>query len=352
MNKIDIHTHILPAELPSFKDKYGYGGFVVLEHHKPDRARMLKDDGQFFREVESNCFDPAVRLAEMDKLGVNVQVLSTVPVMFSYWAKPEHALDLSRFLNDHVASVVASYPKRFVGLGTLPMQDPELAVRELERCVRDLKLAGVQIGSHIKNWNLSDEELFPVFEAAAELGAAIFVHPWDMMGQDRMPKYWLPWLVGMPAEVSLAICSMVFGGVFEKLPKLRVAFAHGGGAYCMTLGRVEHGFLSRPDLCAVDNSVNPRDYCGRFFVDSLVHDPGALKYVIDVLGENSIALGSDYPFPLGEAHPGSMIESMNDLSDQTKDRLLSGSALAWLNKSAADFFPLCHSEQSEESTAT
>lgn len=337
MNKIDIHTHILPAELPSFKDKYGYGGFVVLEHHKPDRARMLKDDGQFFREIESNCFDPAVRIAEMDKMGVNVQVLSTVPVMFSYWAKPEHALDLSRFLNDHIAGVVAENPKRFVGLGTLPMQDPELAVQELERCVKELKLTGVQIGSHIKNWNLSDKELFPVFEAAADLGAAIFVHPWDMMGQDRMPNYWLPWLVGMPAEVSLAICSMIFGGVLEKLPKLRVAFAHGGGAFCMTLGRIEHGFISRPDLCAVDNSVNPRDYCGRFFVDSLVHDPKALRYVLDVLGEESVALGSDYPFPLGEEVAGTLIQSMKDLSDKTKDRLLSGSALAWLNKSASDF---------------
>ena len=337
MNKIDIHTHILPAELPSFKDKYGYGGFIVLEHHKPDRARMLKDDGQFFREIEANCFDPKVRLQEMDKLGVNVQVLSTVPVMFSYWAKPEHALDMSRFLNDHIAQVVSENPRRFAGLGTLPMQSPDLAVKELERCVKELKLAGVQIGSHIKNWNLSDQELFPVFEAAEALGASIFVHPWDMMGQDRMPKYWLPWLVGMPAEVSLAICSMIFGGVFEKFPKLRVAFAHGGGAFCMTLGRIEHGFLSRPDLCGVDNNINPRQYRGRFFVDSLVHDPGALRYVIDVLGETSVALGSDYPFPLGEAEPGAMIESMPDLMPANKHRLLCESALHWLDKKHSDF---------------
>lgn len=337
MNKIDIHTHILPAELPSFKDKYGYGGFIVLDHHQPDRARMLKDDGQFFREIEANCFDPKVRLAEMNRLGVNVQVLSTVPVMFSYWAKPEHALDMSQFLNNHIAQVVSENPTRFAGLGTLPMQDPQLAVKELERCVKDLKLNGVQIGSHIKNWNLSDPELFPVFEAAQDLGASIFVHPWDMMGQDRMPKYWLPWLVGMPAEVSLAICSMIFGGVFEKLPKLRVAFAHGGGAFCMTLGRIEHGFVSRPDLCAVDNTVNPRDYRGRFWVDSLVHDPGALRYVLDVLGESSVAMGSDYPFPLGEAEPGAMIESMPDLMPAAKHRLLCESALHWLNKKHSDF---------------
>jgi len=148
--------------------------------------------------------------------------------MFSYWAKPEDTLDLSQFLNDHIASVVAQNPTRFTGLGTVPMQSPSLAIKELERCVKELGLSGVQIGSHILDWNLSDENLFPFFQAAEALGTAVFVHPWDMFGQEKMKKYWLPWLVGMPAETSLAICSMIFGGVFERLPKLRVAFAHGG----------------------------------------------------------------------------------------------------------------------------
>ncbi len=173
---------------------------------------MLRDDGKFFREIESNCWDPAQRLEECDAAGVPVQVLSTVPVMFSYWAKPEHGLDLSRFLNDHLAAVVRGSPRRFAGLGTVPMQDVTLAVRELERCVRELGLAGVQIGSHVNGANLGDPALFPVFEAAAELGAAVFVHPWDMLGGARMEKYWLPWLVGMPAEVALAICSLIFCG--------------------------------------------------------------------------------------------------------------------------------------------
>ena len=132
----------------------------------------------------------------------------------------------------------------------------------------------MQIGSHVNDWNLSDPALFAVFAAAAELGAAVFVHPWDMMGEARMQKYWLPWLVGMPAEVSLAICSIIFGGVLERLPTLRVAFAHGGGAFPGTLGRIQHGFEARPDLVAVDNPVPPRDYLGRFWVDSLVHDRG------------------------------------------------------------------------------
>lgn len=319
--KIDLHTHILPERWPDLRARYGYGGFVRLEHHAPCRARMYVDD-QFFREIEDNCWSPQRRIAECDAAGVTVQALSTVPVMFSYWAKPEHGHDLARMLNDHLAEVVQRHPSRFVGLGTLPMQAPNLAVKELERCMRELRLSGVQIGSHVNDWNLSEPALFPVFEAAAELGAAVFVHPWEMMGQEQMKKYWLPWLVGMPAETCRAICSVIFGGVLERLPKLRIGFAHGGGSFPGTIGRIEAGFTSRPDLVAVDNPVNPREYLGRFYVDSLTHDAEALRYLIQLMGAHHVALGSDYPFPLGEARPGAMIEGMSDLSQEVKERLL------------------------------
>jgi aminocarboxymuconate-semialdehyde decarboxylase len=214
------------------------------------------------------------------------------------------------------------------------MQDPDLAVAELERCVGTLGLAGIEIGSHVNGMNLDHPQVFPVFEAARQLGAAVFVHPWEMLGRDRMSKYWLPWLVGMPAETSLSICSMIFGGVFERLPGLRIAFAHGGGAFPATLGRIEHGFRVRPDLVAVENQKNPRDYVGSFFVDSLVHDPDMLRFMIRQLGAERIALGSDYPFPLGEAVPGAMIDAMDDLDPTTRSLLLAGSALEWLGLTA------------------
>lgn len=335
--RIDIHTHILPREIPNWKQQFGYGGFITLDHHMPCKARMLKDDGKFFREVESNCWDGGQRLLECDAAHVDVQVLSTVPVMFSYWAKPADGLAIARFLNDDLAETVKVDPSRFVGLGTLPLQEPKLAVKELERCMRDLKLQGIQIGSHVNEWNLDDPALFPVFQAAEELGAAVFVHPWEMMGEEKMQKYWLPWLVGMPAETSRAICSLIFGGVLERLPKLRIAFAHGGGSFGFTIGRIQHGFDVRPDLCAVENKIPPRDYLGRFYVDSLVHDKEMLRQIVSIFGEDKVVLGSDYPFPLGEDRPGELIESVDAFAESTKRKLLFENAVNWLQVDALRF---------------
>ena len=328
---IDIHTHILPENIPDFGSRYGYRGFIHLDHHKPGCARMMIDD-KFFREVQANSWDPRTRMEECDRQDVHVQVLSTVPVMFSYWAKPADALEVSRFLNDHIAGIVERYPDRFIGLGTVPMQDPDRACREVERCMSELGMAGIEIGSHVNDWNLNDPALYPFYETCERTGAALFVHPWDMMGKDKMGKYWLPWLVGMPAETSLAICSMIFGGVFDKFPKLRVAFAHGGGSFPATIGRIEHGFNVRPDLVAVDNDVNPREYLGRFWLDSLVHDPAMLRYIVDLVGRDKVALGTDYPFPLGELEPGQLIHSMEEYDQDTKARLLGTNALDWLGK--------------------
>jgi aminocarboxymuconate-semialdehyde decarboxylase len=184
--------------------------------------------------------------------------------------------------------------------------------------------------------NLNDESLFPIFEALSDLNGALFVHPWNIMGKETMAKYWLPWLVGMPAETSRAICSMIFGGIFERLPELRVAFAHGGGSFPATIGRIQHGFDVRPDLCAIDNKIDPIDYLGKFWTDSLVHDMDALAFLIKKLGVDKIALGTDYPFPLGELVPGALIES-GPLSKIEKEKMLYLNALDWLGITKEQF---------------
>lgn len=336
MLTIDVHTHILPKELPDWKSLLGYGGFIQLDHHKPCCARMIKDDGTFFREIDDNCWDARVRLEECDATHVNVQVLSTVPVMFNYWTKPDHGYDISRFLNDHMMDVVRMNPKRFVGLGTVPMQDTTLAIYELERCMK-MGMRGVQIGTNINGKNLDDPSLTDFFHAAESLQAALFVHPWDMLGGERLQNYWMPWLIGMPTELAIAISTMIFGGVFSRFPKLKVLFAHGGGSFPAILGRLEHGFEARPDLVAVKNNIAPSEYVDKFYVDSLVHDPKALRNLLAVFGASRIALGSDYPFPLGEERPGELIKSLQDLNAATRQRMLAGTALEWLGLSEGDF---------------
>jgi len=317
----------MPAQMPNWTRKFGYGEFIHLEHRNCKACMMIGD--KVFREVEENCFREDVRLKEMAETDVSIQVLSTIPVLFNYWAKPADALETSRFFNDHIAETVNKYHKKFIGLGTVPLQDVDLAVREMERCVHELKMPGLEIGSNVNGGNLSDKKFFPFYKAAEELGCALFIHPWEMMGQEQMQQYWLPWLVGMPAETARAVCSLIFGGVLEQFPRLRIAFAHGGGSFPFTLGRIEHGFKVRPDLVAVDNAVNPRDYVGKFWVDSLVHDKRSLEFLIDTIGEDHICIGSDYPFPLGEQHPGKLIEKL-ELKKKTKRKLLAENAENWL----------------------
>lgn len=335
MFKIDIHTHILPENLNELTTTFSDPRFLQLDKLDEQNA-ILKKDQQSFRKVGCNCWHAPERITDCDKTGVDMQVLSTIPVLFSYWAGDTECLKLSQFLNDHISHTVQENPEHFLGLGTIPMQNTDLAIQEMDRCINELKLPGIQIGSNINGENLSEEKFIPFFRHAEEIGCSIFVHPWEMMGQANMQKYWLPWLVGMPAETSLAICSLIFSGVLEKYPKLKIAFAHGGGAFPFTLGRIDHGFSVRPDLCAVDNSILPSEYLGMFYVDSLVHDEKALQFLIRQMGHEKIALGSDYPFPLGEPVPGKLIDGMN-ISSDIKQRMLAGTALEWLGLNERDF---------------
>ena len=200
-----------------------------------------------------------------------------------------------------------------------------------------LGLRGVQIGSHVNDWNLSDPGLFPVFQKAEQLGAAIFVHPWDMLGGERLKNYWMPWLVAMPTETTVAIMSVLFSGLLNDSPNLRICFAHGGGSFPGTLGRIRHGLSARPDLFPpnardpihdlADESTNKP---ARIWVDSLTHDPHALRTLLRLFHSSRVALGSDYPFPLGELRPGEMIQQMPDLTATQRADLLCNAAKAFL----------------------
>lgn len=330
-----MHTHILPKTMPNWTEKFGYGKFIHLEANTDGSANMLQG-GEFFRRIVENCWDENIRIHDYAKFNTQIQVVCTIPIMFSYWAKSKDCSELSRFLNDHIAELTTRYPTNYIGLGTVPMQDAEEAIKELER-IKSIGLVGIQIGSNINDENLNEEKFFPIFQACELLSLAVMVHPWQMMGFDSMKKYWLPWLVGMPAETSRAACSMIFGGILERLPLLRVCFSHAGGSFIPTLGRIEHGFNCRPDLVAVDNLVNPREYLGKFWVDSITHDIDALKYIIQLQGSDRVCLGSDYPFPLGDLEIGKFIEE-SDLSPTQIDDIFSNSTLAWLKLDKKSFY--------------
>jgi len=318
----------MPRDMPDFARKFGYGDFIMLNHIAPGEANMMQGK-RFFRKINQNCWNPEIRISEYEQSNTQVQVVCTIPVLFSYWAKPEDGAEVARFLNDDLALSIEPFKKNYIGLGTLPMQDTDLAIKELARC-KELGFPGVQIGSNINDKNLDEAEFYPIFEACQDLGMSVFVHPWNMMGMDNMRKYWLPWLVGMPAETSRAICSMVFAGIFEKLPELRVCFAHAGGSFIPTIGRIEHGFNCRPDLVAINSEVSPRESLGKFWVDCITHDSDSLRYILDKVGSRKVCLGSDYPFPLGDLEIGKFIEEMN-LSEEAVNDIYCNSTVEWLD---------------------
>ncbi len=325
--KIDMHTHIIPKILPDWSVKFGYGNFIHLDHHRPGFARMMQGD-KFFREIESNCWDEILRIDDYERYHTQVQVVCTIPVLFAYWAQPQDGLTVARYLNDHIAELVVKHPRHYVGLGTLPLQDIDMSIEELERC-KKIGMKGIQIGSNVNQKNLSEPIFNPLWAAIEDLDMAVLIHPWDMMGQDDMRKYWLPWLVGMPAETTRAICSLIFGGVMERHPKIRFNFAHAGGSFLPTIGRIEHGFNCRPDLVAIDNPINPREYIGKFWIDSATHDDQLFKYVLEMVGPKKITLGTDYPFPLGDLEVGKFIEEMG-LEKSVVDQIFCQSTLDWL----------------------
>jgi aminocarboxymuconate-semialdehyde decarboxylase len=328
--KIDCHAHIMPAHWPDLKYKFGYGGFIYLDHDpKTKTAKMMRDDGKFFRKVEENCFNPEAILWDMSANQVDQMVLCTVPVLFNYWAKPNDAAWWSSFLNDHIAEVQSQRPDKFIALGTLPMQDIALSIKELER-LKTLNVKGVQIGSNINNVNLDDDRFLPLYAAMQDLDMALFVHPWEMMGEEFTQKFWLPWLVGMPAETSRAVCSMIFGGIFDKFPNLRVMFAHAGGSFPFTLGRIAHGWAVRPDLVNLNDVKNPKDYIGKFWVDGITHDTKAFDYLLDMFGSEKICYGTDYPFPLGDLEHGAFIANNPNISDTDKRNIFSESVKQFL----------------------
>jgi aminocarboxymuconate-semialdehyde decarboxylase len=327
MQVIDIHNHFFPSEWPDLAARYGTPNWPWIKHTEPGTADIMVGD-RFFRHIYSACWDPEVRLQEMDRDGVNLQVISATPVLFAYERPVEHALDCARLFNDAALDLCSRGKGRLKSFCQVPLQDIDVACKELSRCVRAGHL-GVQIGNHVGSENLDDPGIVTFLQHCAEEGAAVLVHPWDMLGADRMPKYMMPWTVGMPAETQLSVVALILSGAFDRLPStLRICFAHGGGSFAFLLGRLENAWHHHP-VARGDCQHSPSHYLNRFFVDSAVFDQRALQFLVGTMGADQVMLGSDYPFPLGEEHVGSLIRQSN-LALETKTKLLSANAVRFL----------------------
>ena len=327
MPVIDIHSHFFPHAWPDLAERYGTPDWPRIKHIEPGKADIMLGD-RFFRHVYSACWDAEVRLQEIDRDGIEIQVISATPVLFAYDRPADHALDCARLFNDAALELCSRGKNRLKSLCQVPLQDIDASCEELSRCMRAGHL-GVQIGNHVGEKNLDDPGIVTFLHHCADEGAAVLVHPWDMMGQPRMPKYMMPWTVGMPAETQLGIVAMILSGAFDKLPKnLRICFAHGGGSFAFLLGRLENAWQHHPVAQGVCER-SPKHYVNRFFVDSAVFDPLALWFLVDTMGEERVMLGSDYPFPLGEHPIGGLIRTSN-FTAEIKTRLLGGNASSFL----------------------
>ena len=327
MPVIDIHNHFFPRSWPDLAGRYGTPNWPWIKHTEPGKAEIMVGD-KFFRQIYSACWDAEVRLEEMDRDGVEMQIISATPVLFAYERPVEHALECARLFNDAALELCAQGKGRLKSLCQVPLQDPDAACKELSRCMRAGHL-GVQIGNHVEDKNLDDPGIVTFLHHCADEGAAVLVHPWDMLGTSRMPKYMMPWTVGMPAETQLGMVAMILGGAFDKLPaNLRICFAHGGGSFAFLLGRLENAWRHHPlahGIC----ELSPSAYVNRFSVDSAVFDQRALQFLVETMGPQRVMLGSDYPFPLGEHGIGNLIRSSR-LSSGTKRKLLGENAARFL----------------------
>jgi aminocarboxymuconate-semialdehyde decarboxylase len=327
LTTIDVHTHFFPRITQEEAAQLDAARAPWLRTNADGTGHIMQGDSPF-RPVYAPLWDPARRIEEMDRDGVDLQVFCATPVMFAYDHPIERAAAWAQRMNDRALEFAGHAPRRLKALAQVPLQDTDAACREASRA-KAAGHVGVQIGNHVGERNLDDDGLVAFLAHCAREGIPVLVHPWDMMGGDRMKRWMLPWLVAMPAETHLGILSLILSGAFGRLPEsLRICFAHGGGSFAFLLGRVENAWHHR-DIVRKDCPRPPSAYVDRFCVDSAVFDERALRLLVEVMGEDRVLLGSDYPFPLGEQRIGALVCGAAALGDAAKRKIRGANALAF-----------------------
>ena len=326
---IDVHTHVVPENFPTYLGRHLNVPWPSMTHAQPCHKHVMVS-GSIFRTVSHQCWNCDVRRSDMADRQVGIEVLSPMPELLSYWLEPDDGAALCLYLNEVIAEMVAHSPKSFVGLGAVPLQNVDMAIQTLDYAVHKLGLAGVEIGSNVNGIVIGDPRFYPFFEAAANWGAAIFVHPLRPSGLDRLvgPAA-LEQVLAFPGDTGLAAASMITGGTFSKLPHLRIAYSHGGGTLQALLPRLQFAWNALPNI---SNALHgdPLDAARRMFYDDLVYDAHTIHRLIQVFGSGQIMVETDYPFAIMDSNPDQRLRSL-ELPDVVVNQLRSGNARRWLN---------------------
>jgi aminocarboxymuconate-semialdehyde decarboxylase len=323
---IDVHCHVVPSEFPPAPTSCDQ--WPSMEH-RGDRQAMVMVGKKEFRLVDSRCWDAERRIADMNREDVGMQALSPMPELLSYWIDARRALLLSQSINRAIAALVRAAPNRFVGLGMVPLQDPQLAAQQLDKLRTEHGLVGVEIGSNINGKSPGDPFFDPFFAEAERLDLAIFVHALHpavagrLVGPAMLGAY-----VGYPTDVGLAAASVITGRVLEKFPKLRIGFSHGGGTLPAFLPRLESGWQKVPSLNK--GFASPAATARRLYYDNVVFDQRLLRHLLDVFGFSQIFVGSDYPFTAGQEKSAELFNGLG-LSAEQLAGLRGGNAGRFLN---------------------
>lgn len=324
MTVIDVHAHVFPRISQAESRILKGAGEPWLRVHGDGTGMMMSGDEEY-RPVHQPLWDAERRVADMDSLGIDVQAVSSTPLMFGYSAEAGRAAEWCDLVNERILDYCGQAPDRLLPICQVPLQDLDTACATVSKAAA-AGHRGVHIGNHVGDRYLDDADILTFLAHCAHEGVPVLVHPWDMLGGERMKGHMLPWLVGMPAETQLSILGMILAGAFERLPEsLRLLFCHGGGSFAYLLGRADNAWHNR-DIVRADSPKPPSEYVKRFYVDSAVFDPRALRLLVDVMGADRVMLGTDFPFPLGEQRPGTVIRECPGLDDTDRARLLGGNA--------------------------
>lgn len=314
---IDVHAHCIPVGVvETLQAEAGRYGIEIVEREGKRFAVIAGrvDTGPFMNAF----FDVERRLAAMDATGVQVQLLSSWIDMSAYALKPEAGRRYARMFNESLAATVEQYPDRFSGLCTVPLQSPRAAADELRSAVAELGMVGAEIATTVDGRDLDDPELEPFWATAEELQSLILIHPYASLAGRGVSRYFLGNLVGNPAESTIAVAHLIFGGVLERHPDLKVCLVHGGGFAPYQAGRWDRGFAADARGAAVNLTRPPSEWLRRLYYDTVLHSSGSLRFLIDFVGADHVVLGSDYPFEMGEQAPLETIDGVPGLTPEQR----------------------------------